>query len=170
MKFKDAWDRSIDNATEIVKENKVVTGIITGGVVGTILFPIPIIGTVLGAVVGAKIAEKIEKENGELKMKKTVVVEIKGNQPDLFLATDVDEEDVKVLTEFGVKVAEVEVEEDTNKKKTGLIIPVVGAIWASLPSTATVIGAGVIGVVGGAASIVGGRIIHKIWPDKKPSE
>lgn len=96
---------------------------------------------------------------------KSVVVELKGNEPDIYLITEVEEEDLENFKKLGVNF--VEADQPSDKKGFAFVIPAVGAIWASLPSTATVVGAGVIGVVGGAASIVGGKIIRKIWPEKE---
>ena len=100
-------------------------------------------------------------------MKKNIAVELKGNEPDIFLITEVEEEDLKNMEKLEVRFVEAKTEKPTDKKGWGFLFPAVGFVWASLPTTATVIGVGAIGVVGGAASIAGGRLINKIWPDKK---
>lgn len=91
---------------------------------------------------------------------KKIVVELKGNEPDVFLMTEVEDEDIENLEKLGVKFVDVE---SSGKKGWAFVIPAAGFVWASLPAASTIVGAGVIGVIGGAASIVGGKIINKIW-------
>lgn len=90
--------------------------------------------------------------------KKVVVVELK---PEVFLAVDLEEEDIEELKDLDVNVIEPPVEKDidTIKKGFAFLIPVI----AVLPSTAVIIGTATLGIVGGAASVVGGKIINKIW-------
>ena len=103
-----------------------------------------------------------------------VAVEVK---PELFVAADLTREEVQNLVKNDVTVyeigevfrpkrleeGEVASEEVENDKGMFLLIP-------GLPSAAVLIGAAAIGIVGGAASTVGGKLVQDWWPHKKPTK
>lgn len=99
-------------------------------------------------------------------MKKTVAISVEGNEPNLFLAVELEEEDIKELSARGVKLFEAEdeekVEADFSKKSFAFLVPV----FSMLPATATIVGAATLGIVGGAATVVGGRVVNWVWPNK----
>lgn len=93
-----------------------------------------------------------------------VLVEVKADKPDVFLAADIPNDDIYELVKSGAKVFDLETDPDsvdTSKKKFGFLVPIV----ALIPPGAEIAGAVILGVLGGGAALVGERVINWVWPD-----
>ena len=100
-------------------------------------------------------------------MKKLVAIPVKSTKQDhLFLAVMLEEPDYDELRRLNVDVVELKKEKDTTKKGWAFIAPVT----AQLPATAIVVGTATLGIVGGAASVVGNRLGGWLWPDGKETK
>jgi hypothetical protein len=92
-------------------------------------------------------------------MKRLVAVPVKDDK--IWLAVTLEDSDIADLKRYGVDVREVD-EGPMDKKGFAFVAPLV----ASLPAASVVIGAATLGIVGGAASVVGNRIGDWVWPKK----
>jgi hypothetical protein len=93
-----------------------------------------------------------------------VAVPLKAQQ-EIYLAVQLAEKDVDALVDSGVavKYQKPSPPPDTDKKGFAFLAPV----FAGLPGTAMVVGAATLGIIGGAAGAIGGKVGNWIWPDKK---
>ena len=109
-------------------------------------------------------------------MKKLVAVPVESSKyaGNIYLAVQLDEEDARLLEEQGVKILheehkskdKVAAGHDPGKHGFAFLVP----MFAGMPGVATIVGAATLGIVGGAAGAVGGKIGNWMWPDKKEAK
>jgi hypothetical protein len=95
-------------------------------------------------------------------MKRAVAVEVHSDRPNYFVAVELSEDDVIELVEAGTKVYDLGHEGNNKKKFTWLVAGI-----SYLPDTAVIVGAAALGLVGGAAGLIGSKFVNWVWPDKK---
>jgi hypothetical protein len=95
-------------------------------------------------------------------MKRRVGVELKADDKSVFLAVDLEEEDIDDIIKNGVRVYDPDRPIGT-KKKFAFLIP----ILAGLPTTTVVVGTATLGIISGAAMVIGGKVADVVWPNKK---
>jgi len=97
-----------------------------------------------------------------------VAVPLRAAIGDVFLAVKLDPQDVQALENAGVVVKREDTEAKPAPKssaKHGLAF--LGPVFAGLPEAAVLVGAATLGIVGGAAGAVGGKVANWMWPDKQ---
>jgi len=91
-------------------------------------------------------------------------------QGDVWLAVNLDARDVQSLKDAGVDVKHPQQKhlQPTREGKHGFAF--LAPVFAGLPGAAVLVGAATLGIVGGAAGAIGGKVGNWIWPDKKEDE